>query len=719
MFGEQFILHNKKNNNIRNVLLLFTIVFFIVFIIVFVSSFRKYKNIQERIQHLYETTDSSNDEFVQILTTYNEAEHYFRLFTIDFTPSNYQSYENKLQELHLALDSLIKNYDNENANNFGFISDINTRKRLSSEFSNMKSQIQHLIDSAISLPFSFNDTSDPQIEIFPEQKKSEISSRTSVNANYVVIDRKPFIKRLFGKKKDTIHVKEIERINSEKQLLQKNYDKDVDKINASTQQHVQKIKSSYEKTRQKELQLLSINFKLLTKINELITNIQNLKTNAKNESTALEVTSLFEKSNAFRWQITLCLLFMFSMICIIVYYQFFTNYYEKKLIDERIYASKLAKEKTDILAEITHEIRTPINSLIGIIDLLRKKDHLYDQKEIVLLDSIYSNINNTSKTINDILNLSKIDQNDSSTFVDFNMNNMMEDIVEMHQNDAQLKNIQIKYTPLPLEQCVIHSDDFKIRQIITNLISNSIKYSDKGTVFITTHIDDQSNLIIKVKDEGIGIPEALHENIYRKYYTVNKALKLDAGVGLGLFITKKLIVSLNGKISFTSKKDNGTEFKVEIPIPKSQLVSAPPTKTHSIEDFPKDISWLIVDDNALNLLYMKQFFEKSLHLQAAANGHQAFTIIQQNKIDVVITDINMPIMSGDQLLAQIRSRSELNHIVVIATSSDNEQVKVLEKLHQLKFDGILIKPFNEKKLIETIDFTLRKIKTKDISSYTN
>ncbi|MHC8947890.1 hybrid sensor histidine kinase/response regulator [Sphingobacterium hungaricum] len=708
MLEDELIQKNKKNNDIRNLLLFVTILFFIIFVIVFISSFRQYKNIQARIQNIYESINNDNLDFSNILSKYNEAENYFRLFTIDFDPHNYDLYEKKLKDLNSTVDSLINQYETDVLTGFDFISSIEKRKRLSEEFLILRLKVSTILDSSINLKDFPTEISTKQLRNKLDLKTSSSGSEIKSSQNYVVIEKKPFLKRLFGRQKDTIKFNETEKTILDRELILKSYESDMNAANSLANKRLKELQISFEDLRLKERKLLGNNFKLLYEINGIIRNIHDLKLAAKNETTLNEVQTLLDKSNVFKWQIISCLFFMFSMICIIVYYQFYTTYYERKLIEEKMYASKLATEKTDILAEITHEIRTPINSLIGIIDLLRKKNDVYDSKDLNLLESVYSNINNTSKTINDILNLSKLDQTTIPSFHNFNINDMMEEIMDAHSNQAKQKNIHLEYIKISQNDEVIYSDDFKIRQILTNLISNAIKYSDKGTVLTTILLDAQNNLIIEVQDEGIGISDALQDNIFRKYYTVNKSLKLEGGIGLGLFITRKMILSLDGKISFVSKKNKGTTFRVEIPIPKNKNSSIQPSIIKSINEFPKALKWLIVDDNALNLLYMKQFFEESPNVISASHGLQALNIINEFPIDIVITDINMPIMTGDELLVEIRKNSAFDHIKVIATSSDNEQILELQKLHNLKFDGILIKPFNEKKLIDVIDYTLRK-----------
>lgn len=708
MFEDKLIRKNKKNNDIRNLLLFVTILFFIIFVIVFISSFRQYKNIQSRIQNIYESINNDNLDFSNILSKYNEAENYFRLFTIDFDPQNYNLYEKKLKDLNKSVDSLIHQYESDVHTGFDFISSIEKRKKLSKEFLVLRLKISTILDSSINLKDFPTEISTNRIQSNLDLKTSSIGSVTKSSQNYVVIEKKPFLKRLFGKQKDTVKFNETEKTILDRELILKSYESDINAANALANKRLKELQVSFESLRTKERKLLGNNFKLLYEINGIIRNIHDLKLTAKNETTLNEVQTLLAKSNVFKWQIIFCLFFMFSMICIIVYYQFYTTYYERKLIEEKMYASKLATEKTDILAEITHEIRTPLNSLIGIIDLLRKKNEVYTSKDLVLLESVYSNINNTSKTINDILNLSKLDQTTIPSFHNFNINDMMEEIIEIHSNQAKQKNLVLKYEKISRDEQIIYSDDFKIRQILTNLISNAIKYSDKGTVLTKIIMDQQNNLIIEVHDEGIGITDALQDNIFRKYYTVNKSLKLEGGIGLGLFITRKMILSLDGKIAFVSKKNRGTTFRVEIPIPKNNLSVIEPSTIKSINEFPISLKWLIVDDNALNLLYMKQFFEDNPNVIFASHGLQALNIIKEFAIDIVITDINMPIMTGDQLLVEIRKDSSFDAIKVIATSSDNEQILELQKLHNLKFDGILIKPFNEKKLIDVIDYTLKK-----------
>lgn len=462
---------------------------------------------------------------------------------------------------------------------------------------------------------------------------------------------------------------------------------------------------SAESLLKKDHQLLAHNFNTLYQINQVIRTLNHDRIQIKKSIIEKESQDIFAESSEFRFKTFLCLIFIFLLICIIVYYQFFSSYYKRKLNIEQLYARKLADKKSDIFTQITHEIRTPINSLIGILEILKKKKNLYNEEDRLLVDSAYTSITNTSKTINDILNQNTANSTES-TFHTFDIEDIVVDIIELHQSQAKIKNIKLTYTIDEKCPSIIFTDEFKLKQILNNLISNAVKYSHRGTVNCIIEILNKSTLVLKIKDDGEGIPIEVQQNIFKKYFTAETDSKYSNGLGLGLFITKNLVESLKGKIRFSSSISNGTIFTVEIPIPLAKRKTIESSIYKTLSDLSPDLSWLIVDDNILNLLYLRQFFSKFPNLKTAKNGIEAIEIIQKHTVDIVITDINMPIMTGDELLVKIKESEKFNHIKVIATSSDNEQVKRLEIMNDCYFDGILTKPFNEKDLLRTIINTL-------------
>jgi len=454
-----------------------------------------------------------------------------------------------------------------------------------------------------------------------------------------------------------------------------------------------------------ERQLLNHNFNLLYSVNMSIIDLNDDRLLIKRDILAEDINSLFEESSRFRFETFLSLVFIFILICIIIYYQFYLSQYKRKLDSEKLYVTKLTEKKSNIFTNITHEIRTPINSLIGILEILKKKTNLYNEEDRLLVESAYTSITSTSKTINDILNLNTQNLAENNIH-SFDIEDLIIDIIELHKSQAKIKNIALDYVMNKESPSIVYTDENKLRQIINNLISNGIKYADKGTVLCMIDVLSTGILRIKVKDEGKGFPKEIEDNIFKKYFTAEVDNKYSNGLGLGLYLTKKLVDSLNGQITISSIENKGTIFTIEIPIPMAKYKPQELPNYKSIKDLPANLSWLIVDDNTLNLLYLKQFFATFPNLYSATNGIEAYKIIEEVKIDIVITDINMPIMTGDELLLKIRENDSYNSIKVIATSSDNEQIKRLEVSHNCYFDGILIKPFNEKDLLKTITNTL-------------
>ncbi len=703
---------SKRNRNVRNILLFSIIILFITFVIVFIFSFIQYKSIQNRIKSIYVSINSDKNDFSDLLDIFNEVEHDFREFSITYSSEDYENYKNKLVHLKKSVDSLINIkeltdlwYDDQPKSNREVLD-------LIPKYKSLNAKLDSMILASETLRNFHQETSKDSMFDLPLrkiEKDSIFSSNKSLSNRQILLDRKPLLQRIFQKKQDTINVEAYETYETERLQLQETLVEILEENNTFTRTKLNELQETLNRLRKNERALLADNFTLLQSANQLVRIIHNERFQIQKEKTDRDLISLISSTETFRWQIIISLTFVFIIICILIYYQFFSAYYERKLMEEKVYASKLAEQKTDILAEITHEIRTPLNSLIGIVDLLKSRKDLYQPKDILLLESAYSNITMTSKTINDILNLSKIDQHDAIEPSFFDFKELVMEVIEGHQNQAALKNITLDYHVQPDAPTVIYTDEVKVRQILHNLVSNAIKYSAKGVVRTSIYINDNGMLLIKVSDQGQGIPDNLKKNIFKKYYTVNKSTKVDSGVGLGLYITKNIVNMLEGKIGFKTASGAGTTFIVEIPVPAPRFRRKNNIEANRVNDLPKNISWLIVDDNALNLLYLRQFF--SLHKQVftATNGKEAVEIMDREKIDVIITDINMPVMTGDELLLKLRINPAFDHVKIIATSSDNDQVKRLEKERGVRFDGILIKPFNEKKLTETILKTIYPI----------
>lgn len=537
----------KRNKSIRNILLLSTIGLFVAFLIFFISSFIQYRSIQSRIERIYSSINTDQTSFVTLLTKFNDAENHFRQYSLNYDSTDFLEYNKNLMLLRASVDSLRKVREVEEIVDQKYRSDSVDYSRLLPMYIDLAANIDSLMQSARTLD-EFHRTAINNSMFNLPQENSIANSDLSRSTPNVIINRKPLLQRIFQPKRDTLTLGSDLLSQDTRNMLHQSFSRIRSESDARAQGKLDEIKLQLTDLRQKERLMLSDNFTLLHKTNQQIRYVYDQRIKFQREKSDQELNVLLANTDTFKWQIIISLTFVFIVICILVYYQFFTNYYEQMLMDEKIYASKLAEQKTDILAEITHEIRTPINSMIGIVDLLRSRNDLYQPKDILLLETAYSNITATSKTINDILNLSKIDKHDTIEPNHFDFHDMLLEILDNYRNQASLKKITLNHSLDETKPTIIFTDELKVRQVVSNLVSNAIKYSSQGTVTTKMYVNNHSNLVIKVSDEGNGIPENLKKNIFKKYYTENKTNKVEGGVGLGLYITKNIVTLLKGKI---------------------------------------------------------------------------------------------------------------------------------------------------------------------------
>jgi signal transduction histidine kinase/CheY-like chemotaxis protein len=685
----------KSNNNIRTALLVVTISLFLVITTIFFISINYFEAIHQRITKLIELTNYKDSKYEDVVNDFLEAENHFRKYSIDLDIAHYKNYEKNINNLNNRISDIISQQKGDSTAKQAEVNDAILYKK----YIQLQNDIKKLmalsvrIDSIQSLPLSTNHLPIP----------------TARNLN-LDIDKAPKTLQRPNKLPLPKAIKNTPQLIIDEETIRV-HNKQLENFSKTTSNYFNEFRSSYESLRKSERKLLSNHFTLLYSIYQSIQGIYDYQIGNHKKLLRSEHDELLIQSSKLTWQTIICLVFIFILIFIMIYYQFRNRYYEKQLIQEQHYAAKLASEKSDILAEISHEIRTPLNSLIGIIDLLRKRGNIYSEKEQLFLDSAYSNITNTSRSINDILNLSKIDYTSNLDLHDFDINDLAKDIYHIHKSQAEIKNIDFEVTVDERAPTIIYSDELKIRQVLTNLISNGIKYTIKGKVSCYIKINEINNLQIKISDSGLGIPEGMQPHIFKKYFTRSDENKLSNGIGLGLYITKKLVSKLQGTISFVSRENIGTTFTIEIPIPKAKMKVKSSSNLKSLADFPDDLSWLLVDDNILNILYLKQFFQTFMHVKTASNGLEALEILKDYTPNIIITDINMPIMTGDELLVYIRQLPKLKLTKIIATSSDYEQIKELEKKRNEFFDNVIMKPFSEKDLVKIINHTLAQENT--------
>ena len=375
-------------------------------------------------------------------------------------------------------------------------------------------------------------------------------------------------------------------------------------------------------------------------------------------------------------------------------------------------AEEANRAKSFFLANMSHEIRTPINAILGFTDLLESEIKEPIQKNY--LESIKSSGNTLLRLLNDLLDLSKIEAGKLTIKMDVvNLKALVEEIKHIFMFKLTQKNLDyiIEYNPRVPE--MIQMDELRMRQILLNLVGNSIKFTETGYIKITVDTerpinikkDEYFDLIMKVEDTGIGIHEDDQKIIFEAFKQQDEQdTKKYGGTGLGLTITKRLVEILNGDITVVSKPKKGSTFTLifedvkiaqphEIPIVKEE-------REFSHVRFEK-AKILIADDVKTNRELIRSLFRKSdIDLLEASNGEDTYNKVVSESPDLVLLDIRMPKMNGFEVAQKIRDNEQTRYIPVIAISAT--PIADIEKPMARNFNGFLPKPINVNELMDLV-----------------
>jgi len=390
----------------------------------------------------------------------------------------------------------------------------------------------------------------------------------------------------------------------------------------------------------------------------------------------------------------------------------YSNISNKKQAEaELVLAKEKAEEanhlKTQFLNNMSHEIRTPMNGIIGFSELLDKPDISVEKRKYyskIVQNSSHQLLN----IIDDILEISTLEtKQEKLNETVFCLNDLLMEIFSIFNLKSKEKNIPLYLKKaLQGEQSYIISDKSKLNKIISNLLENALKFTSEGFVEFGYQLD-KSNLILYVKDTGIGISPKNHQIVFDRFSQEDKEISIKhGGLGLGLSICKANSLLLGGDITLESEKGKGSTFYVSIPYQPVQQANNNTSKNIVNEQQTNDkYTILIAEDEEVNYLYIEVLFENEIegnyNLIHAKNGKEAIEICTlNNHIDLVLMDIKMPIMNGHE--ATIKIKEKLPNLPIIAqTAYSTETDKQMALKHGC--DDFISKPINKENLFGLIN----------------
>lgn len=401
----------------------------------------------------------------------------------------------------------------------------------------------------------------------------------------------------------------------------------------------------------------------------------------------------------------------------------------EELEDARLHAEQARhraesseKFKEQFLANMSHEIRTPMNAVLGMTRLLLKTSLDAQQKKY--LDAILHSSENLLVIINDILDLSKIEAGRMEfESIPFSLNEVCQGIQDTLRFRVDEKGITLKLETDPAMPQWLAGDPVRLSQVLLNLTGNAVKFTENGSVTIKTFWKEKEDgsftMLVEVQDTGIGIPEDRQQAVFESYSQAGAdTTRKFGGTGLGLTISKHLVEQQGGTIGLRSTVGVGTTFFFEIPYPAVDKADVEFSKPEGIEDLAlrlNGIRILLVEDNPFNQMVAVDTLKSlisEIRIEVAENGQEAIDYLLEHRVDIILMDVNMPVMDGFEAsrLLRLREKNTSGHLPIMAMTAGVTRPEI-EACLQAGMDDVIGKPFEPEDLLYKMFALLEKYKS--------
>ncbi|TGN03226.1 hybrid sensor histidine kinase/response regulator [Leptospira dzoumogneensis] len=383
------------------------------------------------------------------------------------------------------------------------------------------------------------------------------------------------------------------------------------------------------------------------------------------------------------------------------------------LIQLQSVALELQKAKEQFFVNMNHELRTPVHGILGMADLLHQTGDPGLQKEY--LESLTESSEHLIRLINDVIDFSKAESGSLHfSFKEFDMISLLERYAEEASDKAFKKGLAFKTILPPARKSIdIKSDSIRVRQILSNLASNALKFTEKGGITVeldlVTETETDINLRLSVKDTGIGIEAHRIPILFEAFSQTDISVSRKyGGTGLGLSICKRICEALDWNISVESESGKGSKFVLEMTLPKANLsekVEIAESKNRVNFDFSehKDLKILVAEDNPVNQKLILKMLEKlGLHGSVVSNGIDALVYWEENDLDLLLLDIQMPELSGLEVARILKKKPSPKKVPWIIAVTAHDSTEDRRACAEAGMDDYLGKPFRIEDLGERI-----------------
>jgi CheY-like chemotaxis protein/nitrogen-specific signal transduction histidine kinase len=366
---------------------------------------------------------------------------------------------------------------------------------------------------------------------------------------------------------------------------------------------------------------------------------------------------------------------------------------EFEILKAKERAERAAKVKARFLSNMSHELRTPLNAIIGTSNLLLQEEYLPSQQDS--LSVLRHSSEHMLQLVNDILDLSKLEAGKMELDKKpFNLREFMHRVAAPFTKSSN-PNISVELNIDPQLDLEVMSDDTRLQQVLNNLLSNAWKFTEKGQIIISARVDkisrQEASVHFCVSDTGIGIPQNKIRQIFDSFTQADiETTRKYGGTGLGLAISKFLVDKMGGEISVESEPGKGSSFSFTL---KFQVTDHKVFSNETVKELNglEGIRVLLAEDNPINMMVARKFLQKwNLQVDEASNGLEALELYKKNRYDLLLIDLEMPEMDGNEVTAIIRKKDMVTPIVAFtAAVYDGMQDDLLSK----GFTEFIPKPF--------------------------